>query len=133
MVGLRERLRWRLLFFAFLGDFLGGFFGGERERPLEELRERLLARRRPFDEEPLERPRVLLSESLWEPELEEPLSDPWLEAERRSLSLPSLLLLLSPPWERLCCLLVRRLLEPRLSSLLLPEGPGEPLRWRRRR
>jgi hypothetical protein len=52
--GLRERLRWRLLFFAFLGDFLGDFFGGERERPLEELRERLLARRRPFDEEPLE-------------------------------------------------------------------------------
>ena len=76
---------------------------------------------------------MLLSESLWEPELEEPLSDPWLEAERRSLSLPSLLLLLSPPWERLCRLLVRRLLEPRLSSPLLPEASGDPLRWRRRR
>jgi hypothetical protein len=60
--GLRERLRWRLLSFVFLGDFLGCFFGGERERPLEELRERLLARRRPFDEEPLELFRVLLSE-----------------------------------------------------------------------
>ena len=62
--GLRERLRWRLLLFAFLGDFLVGLFGGERERPLEELLERVLERRRPFDEEPLERPRVLLSESL---------------------------------------------------------------------
>ena len=62
--GLRERLRWRLLFFAFLGDFLVCLFGGERERPLEELLERVLERRRPFDEEPLERPRVLLSESL---------------------------------------------------------------------
>ena len=102
MEGLRERLRWRLLFFAFLGDFLDGFFGGERERPLEELRERLLARRRPLDEEPLEPPRVLLSESLWEPELEEPLSDPWLEAERRSLSLLPLLLLPPLPRERLC-------------------------------
>ena len=56
MEGLRERLRWRLLFFAFLGeeDFLFCLFGGERERPLEELRERLLARWRPFDEGPLE-------------------------------------------------------------------------------
>jgi hypothetical protein len=64
--GLRERLRWRLLFFAFLGeeDFLFCLFGGERERPLEEPLERELERRRPFDEEPLERPRVLLSESL---------------------------------------------------------------------
>jgi hypothetical protein len=45
---------------------------------------------------------VLLSESLWEPELEEPLSDPRLEAERRSLSLLPLLLLLLPPRERPC-------------------------------
>ena len=65
MEGLRERLRWRLLFFAFLGDLLVCLFGGgERERTLEEPLERVLERRRPFDEEPLERPRVLLSESL---------------------------------------------------------------------
>ena len=58
MEGLRERLWWRLLFFAFLGeeDFLFCLFGGERERPLEEPLERELERRRPFDEEPLERP-----------------------------------------------------------------------------
>ena len=131
MEGLRERLRWRLLFFAFLGDFLGGLFGGERERPLEELRERLLARRRPFDEEPLEPFWVLLSESLWEPEPVEPWSDSWLEAARRSLSPLPLLLLLPRPRERLCRLLERRLLEPRPSSLLLLESPGDPLRWRR--
>jgi hypothetical protein len=102
--GLRERLRWRLLFFTFLGDLLDCLFGGERERPLEELRERLLAQRRPFDEEPLEPFWVLLSDSLWEPEPVGPWSDSWLEAARRSLSSLLLLLLLLLPRsrERLC-------------------------------